>query len=899
MTKKKKKLPFIICGIVVLLLGIVAIYGFVITKSGYWLISQLRPDTPEQKLAFSSANDTVRKIAEEGIVLMQNDGSLLPLASGSKLNLFGIRSIQLVYNGGGSAASDVSKCIKLETALEGAGFTLNPDLLNLSYNFYKNGQSTITSTSAPPNGSASEYIDKPDNIIIPELPAAVWNDSSVYSDGKTILTHAKEYSNTAIIVLGRGGGEAFDLEPSELRLNSDEQAMVKAVCSTFDKVIVILNTANVIECGFLREYPAIKSVIWIGYLGESGTESLAKILKGEVNPSGRLSDTWVTNNLSAPAANNFKEILPSGDWKTTASFHYENAPPAAAPQMMSGTNDQGFFVHYAEGIYVGYKYYETRAATDLSYNYNADVVYPFGHGLSYTSFNKDIMAMNEEDGVITVRVSVQNTGNRPGKDVIEIYYNPPYTSAIEKAAVNLVAFKKSNEIAPGDTEYYSLSFPVEDMASFDYKTNKAYMLEKGDYEIMLMENAHTRLDSVTWNLSRDIIYNDAHDGKRSSDQITAVNRLDDALGIDDYLTRSWNQSSRAFTGPQQADYIAGNDVLTAIYWTPPTDAQLGLSGSPPSTGVNANLKLADMINIPYSDPKWDQFVSQLTIEEMSSLSANGAWQINGIERLGVPRSLTPDGSTGIFATTYSGAVMGTNGVGVTYPTPVLIASSWNEDIGLLMGASVGNEGQAYGYNGWYAPSMNTHRTAFNARNFEYYSEDGLLAGKIAASVVKGAREKGIITFIKHFAMNERERDCRDTMFTWSNEQAIREIYLKPFELAIKEGGSLGIMSAFNFIGHTWSGGNEALLKGIVRGEWGFEGVIITDAAIHPHMLPLQYLAAGGDLDLDVYGAWGVATINTALKNAAEAPDTRIWVTKELQRASKDILYAVSRSFLAK
>jgi beta-glucosidase len=893
---KRKKLPFIICGAVVLLLGIIAIYGFVITKSGYWLLSQLRPDTPEQKLAFSSASDTVRKIAEEGIVLMQNDGGLLPLAGGGKVNLFGIRSVQLVYNGGGSAASDVSKCIKLEIALEGVGFTVNPDLLNLSYNFYKNGRLSIAATSAPPNGSASEFIDQPDNIILPELSAAAWSDSSIYSDGRTLLAHAREYSDTAIIVLGRGGGEGFDMEPSQLRLTSDERAMLNAVCGAFDKVAVILNTANVIECGFLREYPAIKSVVWIGYLGESGSESLARILKGEVNPSGRLSDTWVTSNLSAPAANNFKELLPSGDWKTTASFHYENAPPAAATQIMSGTNDQGFFMHYAEGIYVGYKYYETRAATEPSYNYDAEVVYPFGRGLSYTSFNKEIMAMNEEDGVITIRVSVQNTGSRTGKDVIEIYYNPPYTGAIEKASVNLVAFKKTNEIASGATEYYSLSFPLEDMASYDYKVNKSYMLEKGDYEIMLMADAHTQLDSETWSLSRDIIYNDAHDGKRPSDQSAAVNRLDDALGIDDYLTRSWNQRSRAFTGPMQADYTAPADVLDAIYWTAPTDAQLGLSGQVPSTGQDAGLKLADMVNVPYRDAKWDQFVAQLTIDEMSGLSANGAWQINGIDRLGVPRSLTPDGSTGIFATTYSGAVMGTNGVGVTYPTPVLIASSWSEDIALLMGTSVGNEGQAYGYSGWYAPSMNTHRTAFNGRNFEYYSEDGVLTGKIAAGVVRGAREKGMITFIKHFAMNERERDCRDTMFTWSNEQAIREIYLKPFELAIKEGGALGIMSAFNFIGHTWAGGNEALLSGIVRGEWGFEGVIITDAAIHPHMLPLQYLAAGGDLDLDVYAAWGIATTSTTLKNAAEDPATRIWVTRALQRASRDILYAVSRSW---
>jgi beta-glucosidase len=340
--------------------------------------------------------------------------------------------------------------------------------------------------------------------------------------------------------------------------------------------------------------------------------------------------------------------------------------------------------------------------------------------------------------------------------------------------------------------------------------------------------------------------------------------------------------------------------LTALVdWTPSTDAELGLAGEPAPHGqtLATPIRLSEMAMVPYGDPRWDAFVSQLTLKEMSDLAGNGAWQINGIERLGIPRSLTPDGSTGIFATTYSGAVMGASGTGVTYPTPVVVASTWNEDVALLMGTSVGNEGQAYGYNGWYAPSMNIHRTPFNARNFEYYSEDSVLSGKIAASVVAGAREKGMITFIKHFAMNEREENCRDKLFTWATEQAVREIYLRPFEIAIKEGGALGIMTAFNYIGHTWVGGHEGILTGIVRNEWGFPGVIITDAAIHGHMIPLQWLATGGDLSLDVGGAWtGGSGHGSQLLRAAEDPASRIWATNALLRTSKDILYAVSRSW---
>ncbi|MDR2071384.1 MAG: glycoside hydrolase family 3 C-terminal domain-containing protein [Treponema sp.] len=894
----------LIAGItIVVLLGITALYGFVITRSGYWLLSRFRSDTPAQKLAYSSASDTVRTIAEEGIVLLKNEGALLPIETRAeaktKINLFGIRSIQLVYNGGGSTASDVTKCVKLEPALEGANYELNKDLLYLYYNFYATGKIAVDPAAVPPNGSASEFIDKPDNIVIPEVPASVYANTSLYRDGKTIIDHALSFSDTALVVLGRGGGEGFDLTGPELRINAEETALLDAVCAAFSKVALVINSANTLELDFLARYPAIKAILWIGYPGESGTESLAKILNGTVNPSGRLADTWAANNFSAPAANNFKERRADDTWAPT-SFHYVNAPAPTNTTVLYPSTIQGFFNHYAEGVYVGYKYYETRAATDPSYNYR-EVVFPFGYGLSYTTFKEEIMAMQVNDGVVTLRVSVENTGKRPGKDVLEVYYRPPYTGNIEKAAVNLAAFKKTNLIAPGGIEYYTISFNVEDMASYDYRNNQCWVLEKGDYEILLMKDAHTKIGSETWTLGQDIVYKDGQNGKRSSDRTAAVNRLDDALGIDDYLTRSWDSGGRAFTGPRTADFTAGTSALDALVdWKAPTDAELGLSGEAPahSQTLAAPLRLADMVTVPYGDPRWDTFVSQLTLKEMSDLAGNGAWQINGIERLGIPRSLTPDGSTGIFATTYSGAVMGASGAGVTYPTPVVIASTWNEDVARLMGISVGSEGQAYGYNGWYAPSMNIHRTPFNARNFEYYSEDGVLAGKIAASVVAGAREKGMITFIKHFAMNEREENCRDKLFTWATEQAIREIYLKPFELAIKEGGALGIMTAFNYIGHTWVGGHEGILTGIVRDEWGFPGVIITDAAIHGHMIPLQWLAAGGDLSLDVGGAWtgGSGGHGSQLLKAAEDPASRIWATRALLRTSKDILYAVSRSW---
>lgn len=908
-TKKKmskgKKIGLISAGVFVVILAAALIYAFVITKSGYWLISKFKADTPEQKLSFASASDTVRSIADEGFVLLKNDGDLLPLSTSAdnkqKINLFGMRSISLVYNAGGSSASNVEKCIKLEDALEGeyGNFEVNQELLYLSYNYYKTGKLSIAKTSAPENKSASEFIEEPTNQIIPEIPGEAYSSTSLYDDGKTVLDHAYEYSDVAMVVLGRGGSEYFDFDPYQLALLPEEKDMLDAVCAKFDKVILVINSANTLEMEFLNDYPSIQSVLWIGYPGQSGIESLARILNGTVNPSGRLADTWLNDNLANPAAANYLPLTDENTWDKADAFHYTNAPTELEYTIQG--DQAGFFVQYSEGIYVGYKYYESRYDTDSSYNYEDVVAYPFGYGLSYTTFEKNIMAMNEEDGVITVRVEVKNTGDQSGKDVIQLYYNPPYTGNIEKSTVNLVAFQKTNEIAPGETEYYSLEFTLEDMASYDYKVNQVYVLEKGDYVISLRNNSHDVLDSETYKLSKDMIYNDANDGKRSSDLITATNHFDDALGVDDYLTREWNSEARAFTGPQLSDYTAGADILDAMkLYVTPTDSALELTDADiPEYGVTLSktIMLSEMKDVPKDDPKWDEFVSQLTLEEMANLCGNGAWQINDIERLGVPRTLTPDGSTTVTASVYAGAIMGESGCGVTYPSPVVIASAWNPDIAALMGTSVASEAKSYGYAGWYAPAMNIHRVAFNGRNFEYYSEDSFLAAQTAANVVKAATDEGIICFMKHFALNDRETSCRQVLFTWANEQAIREIYLKPFEAAVKEGGCLAAMSSFNYIGYTWAGGNSALLKDLLKGEWGFTGLVITDANLYGYMSPVQALYNGGDLSLDVMGAWmGGTAHGSVLLDAAKNSSTKAGTITALHESAKNILYAVSRSW---
>ena len=391
-----KKAGIIVGAILALLIAAVLFYGFVLTRTGYWLIAKFTPDTPEQQLSYTSASDTVRQIAEEGFVLMQNNDDLLPLASTAenpgKINLFGIRSIQMVYNGGGSAASDVTKCTRLEEALEGQNFALNPDLLNVYYNFFNTGEISLEPGKEPANGGASEFITTPDSITIPELPVSAFTDTSLYEDGKTLMEHAKEYSDVAVVVLSRSAGEHADLDVRDLQLTDEEIALLDTVTGTFDDVVLILNCANTMELGFIRDYPQIKSVLWVGFPGETGNLATASILSGAVNPSGRTADTWVTDNLSAPAANNFRELQSDGTWAAN-SFHYTNVSdnPDVSEILKALGEDvtvRGFFNHYAEGIYVGYKYYETRHDTDPSYDYDAEVVYPFGHGLSYTTLTR-------------------------------------------------------------------------------------------------------------------------------------------------------------------------------------------------------------------------------------------------------------------------------------------------------------------------------------------------------------------------------------------------------------------------------------------------------------------------------------------------------------------------------
>lgn len=875
-----------LCAAVLKLLGmgIVAavLLGAVLGAAGYFFFVVLKvqrlfeqKETPEEAAAHTAAAETARKIAQGGIVLLKNEGDLLPLPKGSKLNLVGLRCVQMSFNGGGSAASDESKCVTLENALRQTGFRLNEELLNVSYNYLKNGKVSLASPGKNfkvKQGNAqkggAEFVAKPGAPVRPEIPAAVLQDTSLYADGRTLLSHAKDFSDAALLVLSRGGGEGYDFDPADLRLIESERKLIEETCSHFDKVILVLNTANTVEMGWLKDFPQIKSVLWLGFPGAAGNLALGDILCGDVNPSGRLVDTWAASNMLTPAANNFCQLQEDGTW-SKQSFHYANAP-----------EKKGYFIHYSEGIYVGYRYFETRAAVDPNYDYEKEVVWPFGHGLSYTAFSQKITTLADAGEEIWLSVAVTNEGARPGRCVVQGYVSAPYTGRLEKSAVQLAGFEKTALLQPGETTVLTLEIPKLTFASFDPKAG-AWVLEAGEYIFSVRADAHTALDSAVWNLAEEVLFPGT--AARFADAHT------------DTLTRAFAPDHRAFTGPKEADFTADAAVLAALDFHVPTDRELNLTQMP-TMGTDAGLKLADLVDTAKDDPKWDTFVQQLTLAELCDLCGNGAWQTREIPRLGIPATIAPDGSTSMGATIFNSMCLGTSKAGITWPCPSVLAANFDTEMAAALGSAVGAEGNAMGFSGWYAPAMNCHRTAFNSRNFEYYSEDPILSGKIAAGVVKALQEKKVVPYIKHFALNERETNTRDQLFTWCNEQAIREIYLRPFEFAVREGGSLGIMSSFNYIGHTWAGGSKALLRHVLREEWGFQGAVVTDACLYPYMDVCQMVYAGGALSLDTLGCLtGGNGKRKTLLAAAQDPDRKISMAMWLRSSAKDILFMVSRT----
>ena len=827
--------------------------------------------------SMAEAYEVNTELVGEGVTLLENNGAL-PLASGSNLNVFGWASTAPVYGGVGSGAlNDQYEVTDLITGLKNAGLNVNEDLVN----FYETYQA-----ERPSVGMWAQ------DWTLPEPNVNAYTDE--------LMSGAKEFSDTALVVISRPGGENADM-PTDmvsvvdgswlerdaitgnsyfngvyddslnegndwdegdhyLQLSNREEEMLQMVCDNFDKVIVLINTNNAMELGFLKEY-GVDAAVYAPCPGQNGFNAVGQVFTGEVNPSGKTVDTFVYDLFNTPTANNFGQ------------FTYDNMDEHAVVTTSFSTGEQSTalpsFVNYVEGIYVGYKFYETAAAEGLI-DYDSTVVYPFGYGLSYTTFSQEMGPITESDGTLSFDVTVTNTGSVAGKTVVEVYYNPPYTNGgIEKASANLVAFDKTEILEPGASETVTISFKAEDMASYDTYGAAAYVLEAGDYIISINSDSHTVLDSEVYNVPSTIVYSDG----RSTDKTAPTNQFENVEGDVTYLSRADGfanyaeataaPASMSMSEEDKAAFLNNANYDPNNYNNP--DDQM------PTTGAKNGLQLVDMRGVAYDDAQWDTFLDQLTVSEMSELIAMGGYQTAPLASIGKVQTYDCDGPASI-----NNNFTGQGSIG--FAGTVLMASTWNTDTVYKFGSSIGRMADDLDVSGWYAPAMNIHRSAFSGRNFEYYSEDGVLSGKLAAQAVQGAEEHGVYAYIKHYALNDQETNRNSMLCTWANEQSIREIYLKPFELSVKEGGADAVMSSFNYVGTEWAGASNALCNTVLRDEWGFVGMVLTDYfGVYGYMDADQGIRNGTDFCLvnyptetnyltDTTSATGVLAARQACKN---------------------------------
>ncbi|MFB9954179.1 beta-glucosidase [Cellulomonas denverensis] len=810
----------------------------------------------------AAAEALVEEISGAGIVLAKNEAAALPLAAGAKVTMLGRAAADPVYGGAGSGSVDTTSAVNARVGLENAGFEVNDAVY------------TAIETFAGKNPRGHIEMDNPEasSYTIGELPVAEYQaQQSTFAD----------YADAAVIYLGRPGGEGGDLATDmagwddnyvegqhQLELNQDEKDLVELAKDNFDTVVVVINASTTMELGLLQDDAGVDAILLAGSPGATGLNALGRILSGDINPSGRTADVWAADFTADPTFVNF------GD------FQYENLsvsyPVSAVESATSNATvtDEATFVNYAEGIYIGYRYYETAAAEGFL-DYDQAVVYPFGHGLSYTGFDWQVTGteLGAVDGTIAVTVQVTNTGDVAGKDVVQLYYTAPYTpGGIEKSEVVLGAFAKTGLIEPGASESVTLELGVEDMASYDYLGEQAYVLEDGDYAISLRTDSHTvaaGTEPITYTVDSDVVY--SGDNHRSTDLAEVTNQFDDVSAQfstepEDGKILSMSRADFAGTFPTapDGDQLVASDAVAEGFAAWDYDAVAdAFEGDMPTTGASTELSLIDLRGLPKDDPQWDELLDSLSVGDMTDMLLNGAYQTAAIGSIGKPQTTEPDGPAG-FSSFINSSING-----VAYPSEFLIAQTWDVDLGRAMGEMLGNEAMFKDINGWYAPAANLHRSPFAGRNFEYYSEDPFLSGAMMTAVANGAATKGVYTTLKHFALNDQETNrVNNGIATWATEQTIRELYLKPFEMAVKnismevpyladdQGtietttvGSTGIMSSFNRIGATWAGGSEALMTDVLRGEWGFEGFAISDFNLYPYMNPNQGISAGTDLTL--------------------------------------------------
>ncbi|MDB1475985.1 beta-glucosidase [Bifidobacterium adolescentis] len=796
----------------------------------------------------SKANELAKEVQSEAITMLKNDDSNLPL-SNKKVNVFGWGSTNPVYGGTGSGSmSDQYETVSMLDGMKQAGIETNSELTKL-YTDYRKDRPMVAMWSQ--------------DWTLPEVPAKQYSDK--------LISDAKDYEDFK-------DGEHF------LQLSQTERDMIDLVTKNFKKVTLVYNGANAFQFDFLSQYPQIKSVLWCPPAGQTGFSALGEVLAGDVNPSGKTSDTFakdltktaVFNNTDGTAAGNASSV------GTNGKFTYDNADDLTASYMgFSGdkVTVTPTFVNYVEGIYVGYKFYETAADEGLI-NYDDTVMFPFGYGLSYTTFKQEMGKVSYKNGKISFDVTVTNTGDKAGKDVVEVYYNPPYTDGgIEKASKNLVAFEKTKKLEPGASQTVKIEFDDDDMASYDQKDAKAYVLEQGDYDISIQSDSHYVIDHQKVTVKDTVTYN-SDSNTHNGDAVAATNEFDYAAGDVTYLSRAghfanYAKATAAPTNFSMSDEAKAEFTNNSNYDPKKYDND---SDEMPTTGAKNGLKLYQMYGKDYDDADWDKLLDQLTFDDMDNLIANGGYGTPAVKSVGKIQLTDADGPASL-----NNNFTGVGSIG--FPASTAFACTWNRDLAKQFGEMIGDMAHDMHVAGWYAPAMNIHRSAFSGRTFEYFSEDSLLSGAMASNEIAGAKSKGVYSFMKHFALNDQETNRTNMVCTWANEQSIRETYLKPFEMSVKEGGAQAVMSSFNYIGYTYAGASSNLLQTVLRDEWGFKGFVLTD-----------YFGGYGYQNADQEVRAGNDSMLATTKITNHITDKSATSVKAMRQAAHNILYTAANSW---
>lgn len=900
-------------------------------------------DYASKKEAKEAGDQINLEIAKEGFTLLVNEKDALPLAQTErKVSVFGKNSVDLVLSGSGSGKVNGDDAKTIFDGLDDAGVSYNTELMK----FY---QSADSGKGRSNNPALSDQSSAAPTLDIGETPISNYPQSLVKS--------YKEYGDAAIVVISRIGGESFDLPRTQnvnaggiegnhyLQLDQNEYDLLDMVTARFDKVIVVLNTLTAFQCDFIDRYnndpenPRIDAVVWIGGPSTNGALALGRLLTGEDNFSGRTVDLYARDFTKDPTWQNFGDNSQVNSGVNGSAF-------------MDGPNaSEDYYVAYEEGVYVGYRYYETRdfeeAKRDKSESwYDANVIFPFGYGLSYTEFEQTMTMegeLKDADSKLTFHVNVKNTGDRAGKDVVQLYVTLPYIQGgIEKSHVQLVDFAKTKLLEPGENEEISFTVGAYDLASYDYNdANKngftGYELDAGEYVFSLAKNSHIADESNVYaqsqvKLASGVTYaNDPNTGNVVSNLYTFGENYDgveeEQVNFNDLQYRlsdvyvetesgeevrkgmsrtNFEKTFPAASTASERIYLEGEQA--AIHDKTTNNTMIQTVTQMPTVGAENTVTLRDLIGADYNDEKWNQLLDRLTAKEMLNLVNQGAFQTISIER--IKKNLTNDSDGPVGFVNFMPGLKEHYTGNSSFACEILLASTWNKDLAYQMGKNVGDigvwgdeNGNGLPYTGWYAPAVNLHRSPFSGRNYEYYSEDPIISGKMAVNVINGAKQKGVYTDLKHFALNDQET-ARGGISTFCTEQALRELYLKPFEIAVKgddesaysaiamaDGvteytGTNGVMSSFNRIGTRWTGGDYRLMTTILRDEWGFKGLVICDYKTDNKVMDSrQMLYAGNDLIL--------ASLPDLLWNDCDF--NNVQDMQILRNAAHNILYTVANS----